>query len=65
MAGGGLAKWHARLHDATLAEGVGMLTPSPGLASEIAGADQRAVQFLAGTWNLDEATVTFPLAWPS
>jgi len=65
LAGGGLARWHARLHDATFVEGAGLFTPSPGLAAEIAGGDQRPVQFLAGTWNLDEANVTFPVAWPS
>jgi hypothetical protein len=65
LAGGGLARWHARLHDATFYDGVGQLTPSPGLAAEVAGSDQRTVRFLAGTWNLDEADVTAPIAWPA
>lgn len=65
VAGGGLARWHARLHDATFREGLGLFTPSPGLASEVAGPERRPVQFLAGTWNLDEADVTFPIAWPA
>ncbi|MEA3137346.1 MAG: hypothetical protein QOC71_1627, partial [Thermoplasmata archaeon] len=38
LAGGGLARWHARLHDATLYDGVGQFTPSPGLATEVLGA---------------------------
>lgn len=65
LGGGGLARWHARLHDATFHEGIAQLTPSPGLAAEVAGSETRTVQFIAGTWNLDEADVTFPIAWPA
>jgi hypothetical protein len=64
LAKGGLARWHARLHDATLASGDGVLRLAPGKMRDLVGADEVPVRFLAGTWNLDHADVTFPLPWP-
>ena len=64
LAGGGLALWHARLHGATFATGVGTLSLE-GPMAEVAGAPQVPVTFSAGTWNLDEADLTFPIAWPA
>jgi hypothetical protein len=67
LAEGGLARWHARLHDSEIAAGTGTVLVS-GFAAEVLGSRNPAepipVEFLAGTWNLDEADVTFPIAWP-
>lgn len=60
---GGLAVWHARLHDATFGAGAGTMTLE-GPMAEVAGAPTVPVTFSAGAWNLDEADVTFPVAWP-
>lgn len=63
LAGGGLAVWHARLHDATFARGAGVLQVQ-GPLRDVVGGDSVPVQFSTGTWNLDQADVTFPVAWP-
>lgn len=63
--GRGLARWHARLHDATFASGAGVVTfEGASWMRDVAGADRVPAAFLAGAWNLDEADVAFPIAWP-
>lgn len=64
LTGGGLALWHARLHDATFATGIGTIQLQ-GPMAEVAGAPSLPVTFSAGTWNLDQADLTFPIAWPA
>jgi hypothetical protein len=59
---GGLATWHARLHDASFATGTGVLTVD-GPMADVVGA-RVAVQFSTGTWHLDQADLAFPIAWP-
>lgn len=62
---GGLAKWHARLHDARIGSGAGTLEVVPGSwAAELVGSPRVPVTFAAGQWNLDQADLTLPIAWP-
>lgn len=61
--GGGLAVWHARLHDATFATGTGILRVE-GPLRDVVGGEAVPVRFATGTWNLDQADVTFPIPWP-
>ncbi|HUR67632.1 MAG TPA: hypothetical protein VM370_00170 [Candidatus Thermoplasmatota archaeon] len=66
LAGGSaLARWHARLHDARIGSGAGVVQlPEGSWVREMVGAPSAPVQLIAGTWNLDEADVAFPVAWP-
>ncbi|HLE95855.1 MAG TPA: hypothetical protein VI997_00660 [Candidatus Thermoplasmatota archaeon] len=61
---GGLARWHARLHDATFASGEGVVEIAPGWVRDVVGADRAPATFIAGDWNLDEADLAFPIEWP-
>lgn len=63
LTSGGLALWHARLHHASFSTGVGALLLN-GPMVDVVGSNVVAVTFSAGAWNLDEADVTFPVAWP-
>ncbi len=67
LAEGGLARWQARLHDSEIVAGSGFVLVT-GLPSQVLGSMNPAqpipVEFIAGTWNLDQANVTFPIAWP-
>ena len=66
LADRGLARWHARLHDAEIGTGTGVVTLTPGSwVADLAGADTVPATFIAGVWNLDQADVTFPVAWPA
>jgi hypothetical protein len=65
LAGGGLARWHARLHDASIASGRGLLRVQGGWAEDVVGAGPVPASFIAGMWNLDEAGVEFPVPWPA
>lgn len=59
LAGGGLARWHARLHDASIGSGAGVVElPEGSWVRELVGAPRASAMFIAGTWNLDEADVT-------
>lgn len=64
LAEGGLARWHARLHDASIGQGAGVVELPAGWVREIVGAERAPATFIAGTWNLDEADLTLPIAWP-
>lgn len=62
LAGGtSLARWHARLHDASIGQGAGTVQVLTPWAREVVGNDRAPAQFIAGTWNLDEADVTWPV----
>lgn len=61
---GALARWHARLHDARIASGAGVIQVQTPWAREVIGSDQASATFIAGAWNLDEADVSWPIAWP-
>lgn len=63
LADGSLARWRARLHDASIASGQGLLEVRGGWAEAVTGPEV-AASFIAGTWNLDQTTVEFPVAWP-
>lgn len=59
-ADGGLARWHARLHDASIASGAGVVTlPAGSWARELVGAESAPATFIAGAWNVDEADVAW------
>jgi hypothetical protein len=60
---GGLARWHARLHDARIASGQGVVEISTPWVRDVVGADRAPATFIAGEWNLDEADVAWPVAW--
>lgn len=60
---GGLARWHARLHDASYASGQGVVTLAPGWIRDAVGSESAPATFIAGAWNVDEADVA-PLAIP-
>lgn len=62
--GTSLARWHARLHDASIGSGAGVVELQPGWVRDLVGADRAPATFIAGRWNLDEADVTFPIKWP-
>lgn len=65
LGAGSLARWRARLHDADIAEGAGTVEILPGSwVADLVGATRVPATFIAGTWNLDEANVTLPIAWP-
>lgn len=64
LGNGSLAVWHARLHDAAIGSGAGVVTLAPGWARDLVGTEQAPASLIAGTWNLDEADVTFPVTWP-
>lgn len=65
LAEGGLARWHARLHDARIATGAGIVElPEGSWVRDLAGAPRVPVTFIAGAWSLDEADVAWPIAWP-
>lgn len=57
LEGGDLARWHARLHDAIIYPGTGVVELSPGWVRDLVGEDRAPATFIAGTWNLDEADV--------
>ena len=60
LADGGLARWHARLHDASIGSGAGVVQLAPGSwVRDVVGSDSAPATIIAGTWNLDEADVTF------
>jgi hypothetical protein len=63
LADGSLARWTAQLHDASIASGQGLLEVHGGWAEAVTGR-QVAASFIAGTWNLDQTTVEFPVPWP-
>ncbi|MGQ0536277.1 MAG: hypothetical protein ACT4PT_09415 [Methanobacteriota archaeon] len=63
LSGGGLARWHARLHDATTSLGTGVLEVR-GWPADVLGAPTVPATFATGRWNLDEADVAFPIPWP-
>lgn len=54
---GALARWHARLHDAAIGSGAGVVEIAPGWVRELVGAERSPATFIAGTWNVDEADV--------
>lgn len=61
LAGGGIATWHARLHDAEVASGTGVVSlPPESWVREIVGAERAPATFIAGVWNVDEADVRTP-----
>lgn len=60
---GGLARWHATLHDAVIGPGAGVVELR-GWPAEALGVDRAPATLIAGTWNLDRADVAWPIAWP-
>lgn len=63
LAQGGLARWHARLHDANIAPGAGVIEIR-GWPAVALGVDRAPATLIAGTWNLDQADVSYPIPWP-
>jgi hypothetical protein len=65
MTTGTLGRWHARLHDARIGQGTGVLTAKEGSSfAGLTGTDPIVVSFIGGAWNLDEADVAWPIVWP-
>lgn len=57
---GRLATWRARLHDAEIGQGAGVVELGPGWVREVVGMERAPATFIAGAWNVDQADVRLP-----